>query len=125
MRRDRIVEANWHCEECGVLAYVLQLHHETYERLGAEFHFDLRLLCVPCHRRADVRRAARERRDLYRRRLDGWARKVHGDDWRDWLDPEDVAEEFEDFCALQDEGFSDPWSRYRDRIIRANERESY
>jgi 5-methylcytosine-specific restriction endonuclease McrA len=37
------------CEQCGVVGEPLELHHHTYERLGAELESDVRLLCRICH----------------------------------------------------------------------------
>jgi hypothetical protein len=45
-----VMERGARCEECGrVDAAILQLHHLTYVRLGAEWPEDVRLLCVVCH----------------------------------------------------------------------------
>jgi 5-methylcytosine-specific restriction endonuclease McrA len=38
------------CEDCGNKKN-LQVHHETYERLGAERLADLKLLCDGCHKK--------------------------------------------------------------------------
>ncbi len=50
------------CEQCGVAASVskLQVHHLTYAHLGHEHDEDVLLLCVPCHRAADMARRASE-----------------------------------------------------------------
>lgn len=46
--RLRILDrAGWACERCGRAA--TQVHHRTYERIGAELDADLEALCVPCH----------------------------------------------------------------------------
>lgn len=37
-----------HCERCGALRD-LNVHHLTYERLGAEEDTDLEVLCRSCH----------------------------------------------------------------------------
>lgn len=34
----------------------LEVHHTTYDHLGAEAWSELRVLCAACHRAADVRR---------------------------------------------------------------------
>jgi len=38
------------CEGCGQ-ARAREVHHKTYQHLGAEFLFELVALCVECHRR--------------------------------------------------------------------------
>ena len=38
------------CEACGSLKDV-DLHHETYKRIGCEDEDDVTLLCRPCHRK--------------------------------------------------------------------------
>lgn len=40
--------AGYHCERCGV-GRELQVHHLSYERLGAEIDEDLQVLCRGCH----------------------------------------------------------------------------
>lgn len=48
--RARILKrANGRCEYCKQNR-ATQVHHVTYERLGAEEEDDLRAICVPCHR---------------------------------------------------------------------------
>jgi hypothetical protein len=37
------------CEQCAVVGEPLELHHLTYERLGAELETDVQLLCRICH----------------------------------------------------------------------------
>lgn len=42
------------CEDCGVseaesMLLVLDVHHETYDRLGAELPDDVAVLCRACH----------------------------------------------------------------------------
>ena len=99
MRRDRIIETRWRCEGCGQLAYDLELHHETYDRLGTERPRDLRLLCSVCHRRADAERRKRASAAQWAARVDGWARCVYGDEWNLDHDPDEVGEQFKDWLA--------------------------
>lgn len=40
--------AGWKCQDCGGTED-LEVHHLTYERLGAELDADLRALCHHCH----------------------------------------------------------------------------
>jgi hypothetical protein len=85
------------------------LHHKTYERLGEETDEDLELLCVTCHEKADKDRAEdgkrRSRAALYDAQLNGWASKKYGDDWYEYMDECDVAEEFDEWV----ESRSDYW----------------
>lgn len=90
--------AKYRCEACGQ-GPPLELHHKTYDRLGRERIADLELLCRGCHERAD---SERERRGqikaaatLYEARLEGWATRKYGEDWRSFLDEELVIEEFD------------------------------
>ncbi len=49
-RRNRAIrEALWKCQRCAG-GRALQVHHKTYERLGAEWDQDLEVLCENCHR---------------------------------------------------------------------------
>jgi hypothetical protein len=47
--RDRaLVRASWTCQRCSSKRF-LQVHHRTYERLGAELPNDLEVVCADCH----------------------------------------------------------------------------
>jgi len=49
MRRNRALRlASYRCATCGARRG-LEVHHVTYERLGAERDDDLRVLCAACH----------------------------------------------------------------------------
>jgi len=49
-RRNRVLKlAGFRCEKCGAKRE-LQVHHKTYEHLGAEPDQDLEVLCPDCHR---------------------------------------------------------------------------
>lgn len=49
-RRERALErAYWRCEECRTKRLPLEVHHRTYERIGAEWEEDLEALCAECH----------------------------------------------------------------------------
>jgi hypothetical protein len=48
-RRNRaLLLANWRCQRCASKRD-LQVHHVTYERLGAEWDQDLEVVCRDCH----------------------------------------------------------------------------
>jgi 5-methylcytosine-specific restriction endonuclease McrA len=55
-RRAALDRARWKCAVCG-LGHDLEIHHKTYERLGAEAWGDLICLCRLCHLAADRRRS--------------------------------------------------------------------
>lgn len=49
IRRNRTLsDAGYTCQRCGVQRQ-LQVHHKTYDRLGAELPEDLEVLCRGCH----------------------------------------------------------------------------
>lgn len=49
MRRNRVFKrAGGICEGCGERT-ATQVHHLTYEHVGAEFLFELAAVCAPCH----------------------------------------------------------------------------
>lgn len=98
------------CERCqktwGIPRLAaLQLHHRTYERLGAEWDTDVQLLCGFCHEEADAERAIESRQRaasaLYHARLDGWATKRYGENWSD--SGENIADEFDNWLARTDD----------------------
>lgn len=94
------------CERCGS-GHQLELHHRTYERLGLELIKDLELLCSGCHSVADQEREisqlikSLERRDTAA--VNTYASKKYGEDWEDYKNPDDVAEEFERWRDRKDE----------------------
>jgi hypothetical protein len=47
-RAEALARAGGRCERCGAPAR--EVHHRTYERVGAERPEDLQALCAPCHR---------------------------------------------------------------------------
>ena len=49
--------AGWRCQRCGGKRD-LQVHHLTYDRLGAEWDQDLEVLCDGCHRRTHIEAGA-------------------------------------------------------------------
>ena len=70
MRLDLIKLTGGVCERCQKASTDLQLHHLTYERLGAERRSDVHLLCFVCHREADAEREALQRVASSRRQTD-------------------------------------------------------
>ena len=81
------------CQGCGAApSDGLDVHHRTYERLGDERDDDLLVVCRPCHVEADRVRADETAGRRYEAQLDGWARKVYGDDWR-WRENTGYVEE--------------------------------
>jgi 5-methylcytosine-specific restriction endonuclease McrA len=86
-----IEKRGYKCERCGSVDR-LTLHHMTYDRLGCELDVDLRLLCVRCHKIADVHRANRAR---FEKALETYTFKKYGhrvapveveDEFRAWLE---------------------------------------
>jgi hypothetical protein len=105
VRRDILDRAHGQCERCGEHAR-LSVHHKHYGTLGDEAPDDLEALCDDCHDDADRERTT-EARDQYddddgddednrrfRARLNGWASKVFGMDWRNRCDADEVEAEF-------------------------------
>lgn len=48
IRNRKIIASGNKCENCG-FQYELEVHHKTYENLGAEKISDLMVLCARCH----------------------------------------------------------------------------
>lgn len=88
------------CEGCGESGCRLDLHHDTYERLGHELLSDLRLLCRDCHRAEDIFRAERGRQrseDAYSSAyywgcVNGYMSRRYGEDWESMYDSCDASE---------------------------------
>lgn len=90
IRRQAIEAAGFKCQDCDLAAVDLEVHHITYDRLGNEKAADLRVLCPPCHRKADKQRE-------WISRVSGYAFKRWGEDWvyeREW---DEAVEAFERF----------------------------
>ncbi len=88
-------------ERCPAVSE-LQVHHRTYARLGHEGPGDLIVLCRRHHTLHDERRRSDIERQRYDRRLDAWARRRYGDDWRECFEIDDLVEEFEAFVSRQE-----------------------
>jgi hypothetical protein len=100
--KDKVIRVRGNrCEGCGETGCRLELHHDTYERLGRELPQDVRLLCQDCHRAEDIFRAERGRRkseDAYHWAcIDGWMSRRHGEDWDVYYDPSEAAEMYSDW----------------------------
>ena len=84
------------CEGCGEVGGNLDLHHDTYDRLGREIPSDLRLLCRDCHRAEDILRAQRGEQkasDAYHWAcVNGFMTRRYGDDWEYMYDPCEASE---------------------------------
>lgn len=47
-RKKKLIQTEFRCEKCGSREK-LQVHHLTYENIGAEYLEDLQVLCASCH----------------------------------------------------------------------------
>lgn len=61
MRERKFRQVGRRCQKCGYGPYPLQVHHQTYKRLGHEWLSDLQVLCIPCHEKV-TRRTRRNRK---------------------------------------------------------------
>lgn len=50
-RNQALQAAGWKCQVCGTADRLLEVHHNSYERLGAEDETDVVVLCDECHSR--------------------------------------------------------------------------
>jgi phage terminase large subunit GpA-like protein len=93
-RRNRALkQALWTCERCGGRRE-LQVHHKTYERLGAERDEDLEVLCDTCHR-------GHHRTELHDHEQSRVYLKIASDalEANPWATVADIAEEVKTQCA--------------------------
>lgn len=58
------------CESCGYGSATLEVHHLTYDRFGNENLADLKILCKPCHDKADREREAEQEAAFEQQRED-------------------------------------------------------
>ena len=101
-RKLALDRANGKCEDCGgifVSNSSLDVHHLNYERVGGnEKPQDLKVLCYPCHQKADRKRDKqtdeRRKHRYYRSRLNGFATSKFGNGWQFDHDEEEVELEF-------------------------------
>lgn len=49
VRPEALERAGYRCQLCGVMDKTLNVHHNSYERLGNELPWDLVVLCEDCH----------------------------------------------------------------------------
>jgi 5-methylcytosine-specific restriction endonuclease McrA len=102
IRKDKLERAGYRCERCGVsmnAGYTLDIHHLTYERLGDELPEDLLVVCRPCHKIEDAKRAERTQDRIWESRVEGYARRRWGEQWyldREWHEAEDALIEWLD-----------------------------
>ncbi len=101
-RQEALGRAGHKCQLCGATNR-LDVHHNTYERLGNELPADLIVLCRSCHEMADKRRRAQRDDEIYDRRLAGWARKVYGEYWEESPGYEVAAERFDEWLESRDD----------------------
>ena len=97
-RAAALKHAGYRCQRCGRarLPSKLHVHHIDYESLGQETFADVRVVCADtCHPLEDEDRADETRQRVYNARLEGWARKVYGEDWEEVEDPDEVEEAFD------------------------------
>lgn len=61
------------CQRCGRDDRPLQVHHLTYDHLGHEREYELKIVCADeCHQREDAERVEREARRIAQRGM-AWA----------------------------------------------------
>ena len=62
-----IERADYRCQRCSASGEynILQVHHRHYETLGYEMSSDVEVLCIGCHKEADIERKARRKHGLY------------------------------------------------------------
>jgi hypothetical protein len=103
------------CQQCHSSTR-LQVHHRTYERLGRELPEDLLVLCEFCHKIEDRRRKDEIAAEIAHNsemaeiayenaRLHGWASKKYGEDWADYMDTEQVQEEFDNWLERREDRY--------------------
>lgn len=105
-RRRAIESVAERCERCDAwkFPHELHVHHRHYNTLGHESLDDVEVLCVECHQTADDERRSTATRRSWNARVDAWASKVYGGEWRSIVDPDIASEEFRDW--LDERGWS-------------------
>ena len=93
--------ADYKCQKCGVSDIGLEVHHITYDNLGAEEDADLQALCPKCHKIADAQRARKTANERRERAFQTYARKRWGEYWEEQVDEDEARDTF------------DTWMEYR------------
>ena len=111
-REQALLHSGYRCERCknSVYSCKLEVHHKTYNNFKHEKSEDLEVVCSDCHKKADkeridrvrIERLVRQSEALYSARLEGWGKKVYGEDW--YLN-DGIKEEFDQW--LENKGYSD------------------
>jgi len=97
------------CERCGMSKWSspLEVHHKHYQNFENEKPEDLEVVCRKCHKKADEERRKqteqRQAQRLYDARLDGWAKKVYGEEWERYEDYEEVEYAFDEWLEKRGE----------------------
>jgi 5-methylcytosine-specific restriction endonuclease McrA len=60
LRKLALQRADYQCERCRA-TFGLNVHHRTYQRIGAEYVNDLMVLCETCHREEHALRNKQKR----------------------------------------------------------------
>lgn len=126
-RQEKLESVNYSCDrdigltyqkgEDGILRRVtecsgsLEVHHRTYDNLGNEPLSDLTVLCTLHHEREH--RSISEK-NHFEKGLDTYATKKYGDDWQDYYDYEDIAEEFEEWREDANQQICSCYASYRE-----------
>ncbi len=97
------------CQECGYKKG-LAVHHLTYARLGREDPEDLRVLCKPCHSKADNLMEEKESDRQWDKALDTYATKKYGHEWKRYYD--EIEEEFCNWLESKEEEEEDDHSKW-------------
>lgn len=63
-RNEALKLSGWQCSRCGVRKG-LEVHHVTYERIGAELPEDLAVLCRGCHEGEHIEQDQRQHAGIY------------------------------------------------------------
>lgn len=71
IRKDLFRVRGKKCESCGYGSATLHVHHLTYDRFGNENLADLKILCKPCHDKADREREA-EQQAAFEQQREEW-----------------------------------------------------
>lgn len=100
-RNAALQRVGWRCERCG-RKRDLNVHHKTYERLGAENPEDLEVLCVDCHEGEHVKQLEESDSRVYL--------KIASEAFREhqFASIGDIAEHAKQLCASHKIPYSGP-----------------
>lgn len=105
IREEKLKQSQYRCAKCGISKWStsLEVHHETYDRLGGERLSDLIVLCHKCHQALHAPVIPVETDDIWERyeSFDGMMIGRYGQNWQIKLSNQKIEYLFRKYTAAK------------------------